>query len=355
MEVDFLIIGQGIAGTLLSFLLRERGKTITVVERPDSRTGSSVFSSALINPYTIREVREGSVRASRHPWIIAALGTYASIEQCLGIDVVQELDMVLQARELEDGRYGETGWELVMPDAIGLGDGVRDPARQLAKRSPLWRVNEQELLLAWSAHLETEGLLVRTNFDLDEAIYDDASGSWAFGDVRAKGIICCGGAGPRGIKGFEALPFTPNQGDVLLLDIPGLPRRFVYQLGPTRLVPWGKEDRFWCGSNYRWDACTEPDKAWAERALDDIRARIGLPIETIEHALAPRPTTAGQFPFMGWHPHRPGLGIFNGLGTRGFSNGPFWAIAFADYLCGRTAKIEGYHLERFEKFFPGPK
>ena len=53
MQVDFLIVGQGICGTMLSWYLHKEGKTFLVIdeEKPNS---SSRVAAGVINPVTGR-------------------------------------------------------------------------------------------------------------------------------------------------------------------------------------------------------------------------------------------------------------------------------------------------------------
>src|SRR5215211_7210435 len=53
MQVDVLVIGQGICGTLLSWFLYKEGKTILVMDDAVENTSSSV-AAGVINPVTGR-------------------------------------------------------------------------------------------------------------------------------------------------------------------------------------------------------------------------------------------------------------------------------------------------------------
>jgi len=44
-------------------------------------------------------------------------------------------------------------------------------------------------------------------------------------------------------------------------------------------------------------------------------------------------------PVVGTHPENDNLLVFNGLGTKGSSLGPFWAAHFVDFLTGDIDKL----------------
>jgi glycine/D-amino acid oxidase-like deaminating enzyme len=116
-----------------------------------------------------------------------------------------------------------------------------------------------------------------------------------------------------------------------MLDIPGLPEDAIYHR-KLRLVPKG-DHQFWCGSNYQWDfENILPDENWRKESEAELKSWLKIPSEIKNHIVAQRPTTAGQIPIVGIHPEYTALAIFNGLGTRGFSSGPYWAAEMAALL-----------------------
>jgi glycine/D-amino acid oxidase-like deaminating enzyme len=118
-----------------------------------------------------------------------------------------------------------------------------------------------------------------------------------------------------------------------------------------RLVP-RSDGLFWCGSNYTWNFDNLlPDEQWKQDAIIELESWLKLPFTIKAHIVAQRPTTAGQIPFIGIHPEHNTVAIFNGLGTRGFSAGPYWASAFADFLTRKSKEIRDYDHARFSRFF----
>jgi glycine/D-amino acid oxidase-like deaminating enzyme len=43
---------------------------------------------------------------------------------------------------------------------------------------------------------------------------------------------------------------------------------------------------------------------------------------------------------MGKHPQKKGMFIFNGLGSKGFVQAPYWANHFVDWLEGRIPNLD---------------
>ena len=53
MQVDYLIIGQGLCGTMLSWFLHKEGKTFIVID-DNNENSSSRIAAGIINPVTGR-------------------------------------------------------------------------------------------------------------------------------------------------------------------------------------------------------------------------------------------------------------------------------------------------------------
>ena len=147
----------------------------------------------------------------------------------------------------------------------------------------------------------------------------------------AKKIIFCEGA--KGAKNpfFEYLPFRLSKGEILIVDIPNgnfekLLKHHIF------LVPLG-ENRYWVGSFYDRDFKDDlPTEKGEKSLLENLKATLDTPFEVIEHRAALRPTTTDRRPFLGLHPELPTLAIFNGLGAKGASLGPFFAKQMANFL-----------------------
>ena len=53
MDVDYIIVGQGLGGSILAFQMIEKGKRIAVIDSPANNISSSV-AAGLFNPVTGR-------------------------------------------------------------------------------------------------------------------------------------------------------------------------------------------------------------------------------------------------------------------------------------------------------------
>src|SRR4051812_28375497 len=107
-EFDYLVIGQGICGTFLSYYLVKAGKKVAVID-DNRRCSASKVASGVINPVTGRRI----VRT----WMIEQLLPFAQKEYIdlgnrLGVGLVKECSVLdfhptLQMKEAFEKRLGE--------------------------------------------------------------------------------------------------------------------------------------------------------------------------------------------------------------------------------------------------------
>jgi len=347
MDVDYLIVGQGIAGTLLSYELIRAGKSVAIIDNGDPRR-SSLVAGAVINPMAGKHWMPSKDAAI---FIPQAVKTYSEMGALLGKSFISPTDLCVYHQTNDDREAFEAKCKQFpehMRPMSGQTEGVFNVPHGGGVINGLWLIQAAALLANWKNHLIQNNAFIAEEFD-QQALQLNAD-HVRYNDLLAGNIIFCEGAAAMHNPLFSKLPFTQNRGEALLLAIPGLSQHYIYHRR-YRLIPRGG-DNFWYGSNYEWNAQTmEPDAAWREDALAELSSWLSLPFSVLDHIVARRPTTAGQVPLIGRHPQFAAVSIFNGLGTRGFSAGPYWAKAFAAVLSGAHTGIAGYDPERFARFF----
>src|SRR4051812_34065939 len=81
MSADYLIVGQGIAGSVLAWTLHRRGKKVLLVNSPQ-RPSASLVAAGIFNPLTGKKL----VRTWKADQLFPFLKTfYGGVEQELGV------------------------------------------------------------------------------------------------------------------------------------------------------------------------------------------------------------------------------------------------------------------------------
>lgn len=348
-ETEYLIVGQGICGTLLSYYLRKAGKSVVVVDAPRQFTASKV-ASGIINPVTGKKWVTTWMAAQLLPFAAAA---YTEIGRELGVKLLSEYDLfsfhttpetqqLFEARIDEDDRWlytvnNETPWDAFFHFHFGIG-----------AVSPCYVIELQTLLHKWREQLVLDHALIGEEMDWNECIV--TADSVTYKNITARKMICCSGAADIDNPYFTRLPFQLNKGEAIIASIPGLPRNHIYKHGVFNMVPWKDGDQFWIGSIFDREYKDEsPTAAFRKQVEETLNRWLKLPFTITDHQAALRPATGGQKPFAGMHPLYPSLGIFNGMGSKGCSQAPYLAYELAQHLIAGAPLTPEADISRFKR------
>ena len=347
MKIDFLIIGQGLAGTLLSHFLEQAGKRVHVIDHFDERTATQA-AAGIINPITGRRY----VKSWRVDELIPfARATYRELESQLGISIYHErniLRALFNSREENDwlARTAEPGYGRYMLDAAEL-EGYAActvPAYSYGEVQHSAQVEVGKLADAYRAYLQGQNAITAEAFDHEKL---ELSGNEVrYGGLEAQTLVFCEGHQAKGNPFFSYLPFGGAKGEVLIIRIPEA--QFEKILKHRVFIVPMQDGLYWAGSTYgRKYADGRPTVEGREYLEGRLRDILKLPFEVVEHRAAIRPTVKDRRPFLGRHPEYPQLALFNGLGAKGASLGPFWAKHMADFLIKNVTLEEAVDIGRF--------
>jgi glycine/D-amino acid oxidase-like deaminating enzyme len=346
-ETEVLVIGQGLAGTCLSWWLHQSGISFKVIDRPDANS-ASMRAAGLINPVTGRRFVK--------TWMIEELlpfaeNMYREMEIFLGESLVSGVTVIdffpsvqmLQAfvdRYKEDPAFlypGEDREKYAGSFRYELGWGSIQPCLL---------VDVEKLLLSWRRWLNQNGLLTESQFEFSK-LMTDAKGV-VYSNIHYRYIIFCDGISSALNPWFKNLPFAPNKGEGLLVEIKDLDGSQVYKKGMS-LVPYC-QNLFWLGSSYEWTfENDQPSENFRKNAVSWLKNTLKLPFTVKEHFAAIRPATLERRPFVGFHPIKPETGILNGFGTKGCSLAPYFSKQIVDQIKGEGKIHPLADVGRFEK------
>lgn len=330
MQVDYIIIGQGICGTLLSWELMREGNKVLVVDNSQNNS-SSRTACGLINPVTgMRHVKSWRFDELME----TAVNSYGALGQDLGLQLLKE-NLLLHFFEEEEE-------ETVFEDRVRQGSEhlyfLEDAAvwqnyflfqGKVGVIHPCYMLSLPVFMAAYRKQLQNNALLLEEDFDWKELKLENKKAQYK--GISADKVICCEGVGARINTYFDFLPFSFNKGEAILVSIPDLPRNHLYMNG-IKIAPW-KDGLYWIGSTFDWKYDNiNPTKEFRANVERKLKNWLQLPFEIVDHIAAERPSSTDYHPFLGLHPQHPELAVFNGQGTKGCSQTPFFAKQMKEYL-----------------------
>lgn len=343
----YLLIGQGLCGTWLSYYLEQAGIDYRIIDEPRANSATRV-ASGVINPVTGRRIVKTWMIDQLLPFVwdaYQALGkrcetTLIRRKDILDFFATPQMREAFVQRQMEDDQYihipeDQLSWSRHFQYDFGMG-----------QIQPCYHIDLEAMLKSWRAILNQRKRIVEERFDINQLQVGEQGVSYQ-GSTYEK-IIFCDGIESFSLPYFSMLPFGLNKGEALWVSIPGLPDTHIYKKGLT-LVPWS-EGIFWLGSTYLWefenDDPTPGFRQFGERWLQQV---VKGGYEIIDHRAAIRPATLERRPFVGFLPHQPRIGILNGMGTKGCSLAPWFAKQLSDQIVHGTAIDPLAEVQRFEK------
>jgi len=347
MQVDYLIIGQGISGTFLSRALLRAGRSVLVIDIGNPRSASRV-ASGVINPVTGRRIVKTWMIDELLPF---AREAYRDIGHALQINCIAQKDVIdcfttPQMRMAFTSRYEQDQQYLALPadendqrDRLhyDFGYGIIQPC--------FW-IDMSSLLREYRRYLRQNGQPAEEVFDLSQLLVKEDHVQ--YGPVTAEKIIFCDGVAGFDNPFFHHLPYAASKGEAVLVEIPDMPDTHIIKKGYS-LVPW-KKNTFWLGSTYLWEFENDaPTPGFYQFAKNWLQLTVKMPFTIVDHLAALRPATLERRPFVGLHPVQQAVGIFNGMGTKGCSLAPYFAQQMADLLVNGVPVKPEADVQRFRR------
>ncbi|GET19888.1 NAD(P)/FAD-dependent oxidoreductase [Prolixibacter denitrificans] len=337
-DIEYLIVGQGLAGTMLAFELHRRGKDFVVVDSPSGEKASRI-AAGIINPVVFRRLTKS--------WLVDDLfpvlkETYRELEKLLSCQLLHPLkiDKILGK---EEGSFWltksiENNLESYIhsePDTTFHKDGIEAPYG-IGKVFNAFRADLPLLIDRFREFLIQENRFIGEKLDTNDIIRETGKVQWK--NITAQKIIFCQGFRASDNPFFQSVKFKHTKGQVLDLEIPGLNITDMVNKGMF-VLPLG-ENRFRAGATYRWEfPDTIPDHEATAELTEKMDKIVKVPYSITGKRAGIRPTTHDRRPVLGLHPDTPEIGIFNGLGSKGAMLAPYFAREFAHFLCGESDTI----------------
>ncbi len=349
-DTDFLIVGQGLAGTILALTLLEKGSSVKVIDN-HHLNASSMVAAGMYNPIVFKKLNKS--------WRIDELlpemhQFYGFWEQRLGQKFIfeQPIARVFPGVDYENdwlAKSSEPSYEAYLADD----EGKDLPGINLRFKQGFGQVKQsghvavESFLLAARSYLESQQALIDAAVDYEEIGLTEDGATYQ-GNKFKKVIFCEGYQGIGKNPWFSDLPFGNTKGELLTITAQGLPTEHIANLG-VWMLPIGNNN-YKVGATFAWDDVTTDCTAAArEKIENEIKQLTSVPYTVKLQQAGIRPTCKDRRPVVGLHQAHQQLGVFNGLGPKGVSIAPWTAARFAEFLLQGTPLPNDIDINRFKK------
>ena len=347
MQVEYLIVGQGISGTWLSYYLQKANKSFLVIDNNEPNSASRI-AAGIINPVTGRRIVK--------TWMIDELLTflvhsYQELGNDLGIKAIEQKSLIdfhptPQMKIAFDERLKENAEFLFQPTDQQQYTNTFNYAFGFGEVNPCYVVNLKEIILGWRKKLLLNKQLLEEDFEIDKLTHTEKGIDYK--NVKAEKIIFCDGIGSAQNPFFKTLPFALNKGEAILIESKEIPSTHIYKKG--MMLTSVEDNIYWVGSNYLWEFPDDkPTEQFRKQTELLLKNWLKVPFKIVDHLASIRPANIERRPFVGFHPVYKNLGILNGMGTKGCSLSPFFAKQLTEYLISGKEILPEADIKRFTR------
>ncbi len=355
MIYDYLIVGQGLSGSILAYQLLNRGKTIAIIdEKPTS--SSSKVGAGLVNPFTGPKM----VKSWRAEILFPFLKTfYKELEKATRSRFFTEKIIYRPFASIEkmndwDGRSSQPNYQkfiIRICEKDMHSKFIDDPFGGAEVYGAV--LNMPTFLKAMHAYMVDKCKILEDVFD--EKLLTFSKDRIDYKGLQASKIILCTGYKVQKSIYFGWVPIAPVKGEILHLKSDKVFETIYNKLG--FIIPQDN-GLYKAGSTYdRHDLSEEPTEHGKNEISKKLDTLLKMNYKIVKHEAGIRPGTIPRRPLIGRHPRHDQMYIFNGMGTKGVSLAPFFGDQFVKCLedgnyLDQEVDIKKYYSLYFNSHFP---
>ena len=347
MNVDYIIVGCGLAGLAFCQFLRKNGKSFIVFD--DNSQVSSIVAGGLYNPVILKRftpVWNSEVQMDE------SIPMYLEIEKKLGLTLDHKLPVYRLFKSIEEQNNWFTASDKpnlnrwMSTNLIENTNSCIDAEFGFGKVLETGRIDTPLLIKSYRNYLNEQELLVTESFDYNGLIHTGSSVS--YNGITAHNIVFAEGFGVKQNPFFKDLPLKGTKGELLIIHAPELKLDFVLK-SSVFLIPL-EGDNYIVGATYNWtDKTNRKTQKAREELLGKLKTFLTCEFEVIDQVAGIRPTVSDRRPLVGVHETYKNLFILNGLGTRGVMIGPYIADELYNFIENHTPLDPDIDIKRFSR------
>lgn len=346
-QVDYIIVGFGLAGLSMAKTLEDNHKSFVVIdnEKPVSSLVAGGFASpAILKRFT--PVWQAETQLAN------CYQFFGAFEKRYNKKFIERFPIYRRFSSVEE----QNNWMLacdkpvlekfLSPKLIQQEiKGINAPFGY-GEVLESGRILVAEVLLAYKETLLNEGKFIQAQFNYDALVIEE--NNVIYSDYKATNIIFAEGYAVNDNPFFKHLLLDGAKGEILIINAPALELDIQLKAGIT-VLPIGN-DNYFVAATFDWnDKTNTPTEAKKEELMAKLAKFLTVPYTVVGQKAGVRPTVRDRRPLVGKHPIHNNLFVLNGLGTRGVMIGPAMAQLLYDAIENNTTLPKEVDCERYAK------
>lgn len=347
MEVDYLIVGAGLAGVHFSYQCLFNQKKFHVIDghfESSSRVAAGLYNPVILKRFT-------------HAWhadqqLAIFDDVYNSLSAILNSEFDFKLPILRKFASIEEQNlWFEASDQSLLTSYLDTSlifskiHGFQS-LFGFGKVNHTGYVDTKRLITYFQEYLRSICCFSENIFNYDGIEFGD--NHIYYHGIKSKNIVFAEGFGMIKNPFFNRLPLEGTKGEILMIECIGLVLDVIIK-GGVFIIPLGNH-LFKVGSTYHWnDKTSLPTEEAKLELITQLDSILTLPYKVVSHTAGVRPTVKDRKPLLGTHPNHSNVHVLNGLGTRGVMLAPYLAKMLFDHIEFQTPLHQDTDIKRFRK------
>jgi len=315
-SIDYIIVGQGVAGSCMALKLMQENKSFIVID--DNLHKASAVAAGIYNPVVLKRFAAVWNAADQIKLLKQVFGEF---EQLLNKQYIFQFPVYrIFNDENEKKTWTKKSNRDDLKEFLSIDFDQLNQYNQI--NQPLGsgevketgRIDLTNLLADFKVFLLENNLCLNETFNYDDLIISDDK--VIYQNLEAGKIIFAEGYHIKQNPWFKQLPIIGVKGEVLNIKTNAILPNAVVK-AKEFLMPLGK-DTYFVGATYDRDHVNyEITKEAKGNLLNGVKQFINADVTIVDQKASIRPTVKDRRPIIGAHPIYKNLICLNGMGTRG--------------------------------------
>lgn len=347
MQVDYIVVGLGLAGLAFTQELENNNKSFIVFE--DKSQNSSLVAGGMYNPVILKRF---SPVWNAITQLEKAIVFYKKLEKKLSNIYDYKIDIYRIFKSVEE----QNNWfvacdkpklsSFMIPKIIHKKYAGIKSEFGFGRIHKTGRIDAINLLNDYKKYLKVNNQLLYERFEYAEL--NILNNSISYKNISSKKVVFCEGFGLKQNPFFNYLPMQEAKGELITIYAPNLNIDVLIKAA-VFVLPLG-ENYYRVGATFNWtDKTLEPTPEGKEELISKLKTFITVPFKITDHKAGIRPTVKDRRPLVGKHPNHKNLAVLNGLGTRGVMIAPTVAEQLYNHIENGVDLDSEISINRFLK------
>lgn len=349
LTADFLLVGQGIAGSVMGLSLINAGYSVIIINHP-SLSSSSRIAGGIWNPIVFKRLTKSWMADELVPELIFFYGYWENIFKKSLIckreiikPFTEEQEKNLWLKKSNDNESKNNFLDKNTYEKYQL-----DENYQIKSYSKVLQAGSLDVIKFLE---QTKNFLIENQTYIeDEFDYNQLNiltSGVHYKNMSASNIMFCEGHLISKNPYFNWIPMKPAKGETLTIE-----SRYIHLSNDIFnkgffIMPLGNH-LFKIGATYSWDELNDsPTEEAKQELIQKLNAVITTPYKIISHEAGVRPSVIDRRPVVGTHPVYKNVFIFNGMGTKAVMIAPYFAKQLVNAIKNNSSINKEVSPERF--------